>query len=69
MGRTRQVTLSNLRTKAEQIYEKGDDTDAADDSWNVDDLNAQRDIPQWNNGDSYDDGSAWEGYTPDPYID
>ena len=59
MGRTRQVTLSNLRTKAEQIYEKGDDTDAADDSWNVDDLNTQR--------DSYYHTYAPDGMTPEEY--
>ena len=59
MGRTRQVTLSNLRTKAEQIYEKGDDTDAADASWNVDDLNAQR--------DSYYHTYAPDGMTPEEY--
>lgn len=68
MGRTRQVTLNQLRTAAQEIS-KTNPKESTTTTWNVDDINAQRDIPQWNNGDSYDDGSAWEGYTPDPYID
>lgn len=68
MGRTRQVTLNQLRTAAQEIS-KTNPKESTTTTWDVDDINAQRDIPQWNNGDSYDDGSAWEGYTPDPYID
>ena len=71
MGRTRQVTLNQLCTAAQKIYEKNpkESTLTDETQWSTDDINAQRSTPQWNNGDSYDDGSAWAGYTPDPYID
>ena len=71
LGRTKQITTNQLRRKAREIY-KNDDA-AAESSSDVplstDDINEQRSIPQWNNGDSYDDGSAWTGYEADPYID
>ena len=70
MGRTRQVTLSQLRTAAQELADgNSTDTSTSEYTWDADNLNAQRSTPQWNNGDSYDDGSAWAGYTPDPYID
>lgn len=70
MGRTRQVTLKQLCTAAQELADGlSTDTSTSEPTWDADNLNAQRSTPQWNNGDSYDDGSAWAGYTPDPYID
>lgn len=70
MGRTKQVTLSQLHTKARSIYtQTPEESTTPADTWDVNDINEQRSLPQWNNGDSYDDGSAWTGYEADPYID
>jgi len=71
LGRTKQITTNQLRSKAREIY-KNDDAaaeSASDVPLSADDINEQRSIPQWNNSDSYDDGSAWTGYEADPYID
>lgn len=70
MGRTRQVTLKQLCTAAQELADGlSTDTSTSEPTWDADNLNAQRSTPQWNNGDSYDDGSAWTGYEADPYID
>ena len=70
MGRTRQVTLKQLCTAAQELADGlSTDTSTSEPTWDADNLNAQRSTPQWNNGDSYDDGSAWTGYEANPYID
>lgn len=64
MGRTKQITLSQLHTKARALYE-GRTSDGADTSssyYTVDDINAQRSLPQYNNADSYDDPSILDAY-------
>lgn len=60
MGRTRQVTLNQLREYAKKRYEKeGDKADPQEDTWDVDDINAQR--------DSYYNTYAPDGMTPEEY--
>lgn len=70
MGRTRQVTLKQLCTAAQELADGlSTDTSTSEPTLDADNLNARRSTPQWNNGDSYDDGSAWTGYEANPYID
>ena len=71
LSRTKQITTNQLRSKARELYKNDDGVaeSSSDVPLSADDINEQRSIPQWNNGDSYDDGSAWTGYEADPYID
>lgn len=66
LGKTRQVTISQLHDKARSLYEAEDDKSAdtapPSSSYSPDDINAQRALPQWNNADSYDDRSILDDY-------
>ena len=58
MGRTRQVTLNQLRTAAQKIHETNP-KESTTTTWDVDDINAQR--------DSYYHTYAPDGMTPEEY--
>jgi hypothetical protein len=60
MGRTRQVTLNQLRTAAQELADgNSTDTSTSEPTWDVDDINAQR--------DSYYYTYAPDGMTPEEY--